>query len=301
MLTTYDSAGRLDAGEELFFARQHEQIDQTIREIRYPELKGRSHFAINFEGGPAVETLTYRVLDRYGSAQVGLGFPRVGIKAQERSMKVHPLTASYGHSFQEVRSAQAIGMNLEDAEARAARRKIAELEDKIIYLGEKESGILGAFNHPNFPVMTGRYPLNRSTASSLIVDEFLEFIDKVSDLSKGVEAINAVLMPRKLLAFMKRPYSDAAPQYTIFKLVQDAYPDIQFDWCKWCTGAGSGGEDIMFGYNRNSENMEVRIPHEFETFPPRIGDKEDYKVNCHERFGGLQVRFAVGLIYEIAA
>jgi hypothetical protein len=301
MQATYNSAGRLDAGEELFFARQHELIENQLYEIRYPELKARSHFSVNFQGGPAISSITYRVLDRYGTAAVGLGFPRVGIKAQERSMTIQPLTDSWGYNFQEIREAQHVGMDLDAAEARAARRKIAELEDKITYLGDKTSGLVGAFTHPNFPVMIGKVPLTRATPSSQIVDEFLELIDKTEDLSKGVERINTVLMPRKLMAFLKRPYSDQAPQYTIMRSIQDAYEDVQFDWCNWCVGAGSSGEDIIFAYNRNPENMELRIPHEFETFPPRIGDKEDYKINAHERFGGLQVRFAVGIIYEMAS
>jgi hypothetical protein len=301
MLATYDSAGRLDAGEELFFARQHELIESELYEIRYPELKARSHFSVNFQGGPAISSITYRVLDRYGMAAVGLGFPRVGIKAQERSMGIQPLSVSWGYNFQEIREAQHVGMDLDAAEANVARRKVAELEDRIAYLGDKPSGLIGAFTHPNFPVMVGTVPLIETTPSSQIVAQFRKIISTPKLMSKGVERVNAVLMTETLHSFLEgTPYSDQAPQLTIMDRIKQSHKDVEFDWCNYCDGAGSGGEDIIFAYNRNRENMELRIPHEFEVFPPRIGDKEDYKINAHERYGGLQVRFAVGLIYEVS-
>jgi hypothetical protein len=46
--------------------------------------------------------------------------------------------------------------------------------------------------------------------------------------------------------------------------------------------------------------MELRIPSEFETFDPRPEAKQEWVIECHERFGSLQVRFAVGVVYYAA-
>jgi hypothetical protein len=291
----------MDANQELFFARQHELIEQELYEQRYPVLKARSHFSVNFSGGPTINTITARVMDRYGMAAVGYGFPRVGVRAREYTIPIKPITVSWGYNFQEIREAQAVGMDLDNAEALSGRRAVAETENKISYRGDPESGLLGAFTHPNFSVMVGTVPLVEGTPSAQIVGQFNRLINAIGILSKGVEMANACLMTKELMSFLEStPYSDNAPQITLMERIRSSHKEVEFDWCNDCMGAGSGGEDIIFAYNRDRENMELRVPHDFEVFDPIMQPKQQYIVEAHERFGGLQVRFAVGIIYEVA-
>lgn len=299
-LTRSDSA-RLDANDDLFFAEQLTFIEDELYEIKYHDLKARSHFAVNFQGGPAIETIKYYVLDRYGSAAVGLGFPRVGVRKQPRFMTIQPLTDAYGYNFQEIRAGSLTGMDLDNAEAMAAHRKIAELEDRIAYRGDPESGLLGAFTHPNFPILIGEAPITRATASDVIVDEFSRILNAPRAMTGGIERTNACLLSPKMMSFLEsRPYSVEAPQITIMDRIRLSHKEVEFDECVWCEGGGPLGEDIIFAYNRDRRNMELRIPSEFETFDPRIEAKQEYVIECHERYGGLQVRFAVGIVYYAA-
>lgn len=294
------TSARLDDNEQIFFARQLEQIESTLYEIEYPDLKGRLHFPLNFEGGPAVQSFTYRVFDRVGQAQWGLNFPRVGIKAQERSMFVKSLTDSYGYNFQEIRNANATGMSLDDALARAARRAIAELEDEAIYMGDSEVNLPGAFNHPNFPIQLAANTLigsGSTPAQKLAV--FNTLLNQFPIITKGKHRANTVLMPIEVLTDLETtPWNEGnSSNLMVMDMIKKAHPNVEFDWCNYCKGAGDAGEDIMFAYERTPENMQVRIPLDFETLDT-VGPSTEYEyvTGCHERFGGLQVRFAYACI-----
>jgi hypothetical protein len=293
------TTARLDDNEQIFFARQLENIETTIYEIEYPDLKGRLHFPLNFEGGPAVQSFTYRVFDRTGVAQVGLNFPRVGIKAQEKSTVVKSFTDSYGYNFQEIRNANAVNMSLDDALARAARRAIAELEDEAIYLGLPELNMPGAFTHPNFGIDLAGFAISDASTSKQILSVFNNMFNQFPILTKGKHRANACLIPLKEHTYLTTtPWNEAnSSNITIMDMIMKAHPQVEFDWCNYCTGAGDAGENIMFAYERDSTNMQVRIPHDFETLET-VGpnEKYEYVTGCHERFGGLQVRFAYASI-----
>jgi hypothetical protein len=293
------TTARLDDNEQIFFARQLEQIEERLYEIEYPDLKGRTHFPLNFEGGPAVQSFTYRVFDRTGVAQVGLNFPRVGIKAQEKSTVVKSFTDSYGYNFQEIRNANAVNMSLDDALARAARRAIAELEDEAIYMGLPELNMPGAFTHPNFGINLAGFAISDASTSKQILSVFNNMFNQFPILTKGKHRANACLMPLDVHTYQTTtPWNESnSSNLKLMDMIQKAHPQVEFDWCNYCDGAGDAGEDIMFAYERDSTNMQVRIPHDFETLET-VGpnEKYEYVTGCHERFGGLQVRFAYASI-----
>jgi hypothetical protein len=298
-----ERTAKWDANDDLFFNEQLTLIEDELFEIVYAELKARSHFVVNFQGGPAIETIKYYVMDRYGAAAVGLGFPRVGVKRFPRFINIQSLTDSYGYNFQEIRAAQHEGMDLDNAEALAAHRKIAELEDKIAYLGDPESGLFGAFTHPNFPVMLGTIPLAEGTTATppQIVSEVNRIINAPRRMTKGIERINTCLVPDHMLAYWETTPYGPEGNVTIMERIRRGHPNVEFDDCWWAAGGGPAGEDIIFPYNRDRRNMEFRVPSDFETFDPRPEAKQEYVIECHERCGGLQVRFAVGVVYLAAA
>jgi hypothetical protein len=292
-------SARLDENEQIFFARQLEQIETTLYEIEYPDLKGRTHFPLNFEGGPAMQSFTYRVFDRTGVAQAGLNFPRVGIKAQERSTIVKSITDSYAYNFQEIRNANAVNMSLDDALARVARRAIAEYEDEAIYMGKPDLNMPGAFTHPNFPIQLAGFAISDASTSKQILGVFNSLFNQFPVLTKGKHRATVCLMTIKDWTYLTTtPWNEAnSSNIMIMDMIKKGHPQVEFDWCNYCTGAGDNGEDIIFAYERTSENMQVRIPHDFETLET-VGPTQEYEyvTGCHERFGGLQVRFAYGSI-----
>jgi hypothetical protein len=293
------TTARLDDNEQIFFARQLEQIETTLYEIEYPDLKGRLHFPLNFEGGPAVQSFGYRVFDRTGVAQVGLNFPRVGVKAQEKSTFVKSFTDSYEYNFQEIRNANAVNMSLDDALARAARRAIAELEDEAIYMGLPELNMPGAFTHPNFPIQLAGSALNDTSTSKQILGVFNAAFNQFPILTKGKHRATACLLTVEDYVYLTTtPWNESnSSNLMIMDMIKKGHPEVEFDWCNYCKGAGDSGENIMFVYERNATNMQVRIPHDFETLET-VGpnEKYEYVTGCHERFGGLQVRFAYASI-----
>lgn len=294
-----ETAARLDANEQLFFARQLEMIESKLYMRQYPKLKGREHFPINFEGGPGVEFLTYRIYDKVGVAKFGLDFTRVDMFGREETIKVHPLTDSYGWAFQEIRAANFAGLNLDSHKAMAAHQAIKDKEDLAIYLGAPEHGIHGAFTHPNLPIQPALYPISYASSPDQIIQVFNTAINSVGTLSKTLLEPNMLLLSDiEDSHIASRPRSDLSDT-TIKEFLQKVHPGVMFDRSLRCRQASPTKKNILFVYEKNPEYMEICIPHDFETFPPIRTETEETRINCHERFAGAQYRFINGLLVEL--
>lgn len=292
----------LDADDTIFFARQLELIESQLYMAKYPALKGRIHFPVNFEGGPNIQTITNRMYDRVGRARIGLDFPRVGLKGKEQPISIHSITDSYSYNFQEIRYASHVGMNLDASEAMVASRAMAEEEDRLIYHGDTETGLIGAFTHPNLPTQIAGYDLlDDGITAQQFESVFTRAMSSLANLSNQIIHADTILMPDTIWQrAASRPYSTTGDSSKkILGVLQESFPQINFDWCLPCRSASKRGKDILYVYAKAQEYMEIRIPSDFETFPPHINEKEETIVNCHERFGGAQFRYANAVIVEL--
>jgi len=294
---THGLQTRRDANEALFLARQLEFITGKVYERKYADLKCRIHFPVSFEGGPGAESITYRFLDRVGVAQIGYNFPRVQVRATEHTVKIKPLTASYEFTFQEARYAMQAGVPMDTQLAMAAKRAIAERENSIAYLGDAESGLVGAFSHPNVGVQVAANPISSASTPDQIIAVVNSAINGIKSLSRGIEQPNTVLVTVAALTHMATTPRSANTDTTILGFLENAHPQIEFDWCNECSGAGTNGRDVMFVYVRNEDNLVLRIPQDFEQLTP-FWNGSSTLVNCHERIGGVQMFYASALIVE---
>lgn len=297
---------RMDDMEGIFsfFSQELTLIDVELVQKEYPDLKGRIHFPLNFDGTNATQGREYKTYDRTGLAQFGLNFPRVGINATARYASVKSITDSFEYNFQEIRNAQAAGLGLDSALALVAHRAIAELEDQCIYMGDADNNIPGAFTHPNFPIQLAPYAIGPGSTSMQIIDTFNQLFNQFPISTRGKRKANACLMSTRALTYLAtKPYNEAnSSNIMLLDMIKQAHPQVEFDDCMWANGAGDSGEDVIFAYERASQNMHVWIPSDFETLET-VGPTPEYSwvTGCHERFGGLQVRFAFGsIMYEKA-
>jgi hypothetical protein len=285
-----------------FFAQQLTLIDQGLVMIEYPDLKGRIHFPLNFDGNNATQGREYKTYDRTGLAQFGLGFPRVGINATARYASVKSITDSFEYNFQEIRNAQAAGLGLDSALAEVAHRAIAELEDYAIYMGDPDTNTPGAFTHPNFPIQLAPYAISDASTATQIFGVFNQLFNQFPIATRGKRKANACIMSTRSLTYLAtKPWNETnSSNISLLDMIKQAHPQVEFDDCNWSPGAGDQGEDVIFAYERAPRNMHVWIPQDFETLET-VGPTPEYSwvTGCHERFGGLQVRFAFGAVmYE---
>ncbi len=294
-----ESAGRLDADQSRFFARQLELIEGQLYMVKYPDLKGRMHFPIDLTGGPSIKTITWRMFDRIGVAKFGLDFPRVDLFGKEESINVLPITSSYSYTFQEIRDAAHVNMPLDSNLAMIARRAIAETEDIAIYYGSEENGIVGAFTHPNIPIILSAFPIDYSSTPDQIIRVYNSAINQLPAFSKGQIRANSLLHSDLAQSHIATRKTSPESDTTVMEFLRKAHPGVSFDDSLRCRNASPTGREIIYPYQKSAEYMTVRIPHSFETFPPQRTLQEDTVVNCHERFAGCQFRYMNSLIMEL--
>jgi hypothetical protein len=146
------NSGMMNDDEGVFFQRQLEYIQAQSYDVLYPELKGRTLFALNTEGGEGINTITYRSYDKRGETAIIAGkvtdLPRGDISGEEYSIPVKTLGNAFGYSRQELAAAKVTGMPLEARKAEASRKSYEEKVNQLIFFGNAENKLHGFFNGP---------------------------------------------------------------------------------------------------------------------------------------------------------
>ena len=141
--------GLMTDDEGVFFQRQLEYIQAQSYDVLYPNLKGRTLFTTNTEGGEGINTITYRSYDKRGETVIIAGkatdLPRGDISGKEYSISVRTLGNAYGYSRQELAAAKVTGLPLDARKADATRRSYEEKVNQIIFFGSAEHSLNGFY------------------------------------------------------------------------------------------------------------------------------------------------------------
>jgi hypothetical protein len=282
------------AGEALFFAKELEFIRQEVYRREYPTLKATKHFPVYTDAGRGAKVITHTMTDRIGSAAIGMGFPLIEIKRREFSTPVRELTASYKWDINELWYAQRAGVNLRAEKAFAAADAIARLEDELAYLGDEETGLLGAFTHPNVPIQVADFRIDNSSTPDQIIGVYNSAINLVGTLTRNVRMANYCLSSVKAFSHISTTRIPDTSD-TILEFLKKAHPQVTFDWCTRCSGAGIGGTDVIFTYERDPSVIRLNIPLPFEQLPEHWTGK-GVEINCIEQFGGIEYIYVAAVL-----
>jgi len=297
-------AFNMDANEGVIFARQLEYVESRAYEVKYPTLKGRQLFPVDYTVPEGAETFTYRMYDHQGAFNLITNysddFRRVNVTGTETTGKVHSFGASVEYSVQDLRAAAMAGLPLQDHEVRAARRASEQKLDDIILNGEAEGNLYGLMTHPNIPQAAvpngagGTPQWSTKTADEILFD----LNDIVSDmivLTKGVEAPDTLVLPHAQYEYISTTARSATSDTTIMEFFLRNSPHITKiePWYK-LAGAGTGSTDVMIAYRNDPEVIQTVIPHEFEMFPPQPKNMA-FNIPCHARFGGVRIRYPLAV------
>jgi hypothetical protein len=296
-------APHMDANESIFFARQLEWISGSLYDVKYPQLKARKHIPVSFEGGNAVESLTYQANDRLGVAKIvsnySKDFPRVTTLSKEITNKVKTLGDSYGWDIQKIRAARFANRNLEAREANAARMAIMELENRLAYLGDASAQLNGLLTHPLVPISLASAAIATGTSVPVIVEIFRQAITQgILVASRGTEKADTVLMPMTEYTFLETTQLNSVNDSTIMDYLKKVFPGVAFDWCNECTGAGPGGTNVMLAYTKRDTHVTLQIPSDFEQLPV-FTDGVQWDIKCMERFAGVQLHYPASAMLTI--
>lgn len=298
---------RFDANESVFLQRQLDFIKTQTFDIKYAELKARRLIPVSSEADPGAERIFYRQYDQTGMAKVisnyGDDLPRADVKGKEFFATVKTLGASYGYNLQEMRAAVYANVPLEQRRANAARRAIAQLENKIAFFGDTEYNILGLLNNPNTTSVTipadgtGASKLWTAKTPDLIIRDMNLVANTVVSSSLGVEIPDTMLMPISQYNYISSTPRSALSDTTILNFFLQNNPYIKgVEWVNELKQAGAGSTDRIMAYRKSPDVLTMEVPSDFEQLELQIENLE-YKIPCIERFAGVLVYYPLAIAY----
>lgn len=301
---TVENMNRWDEADTIFFLRELEHKMSQSRDVIYAQLKWRQFLPVNREGGPAAEVITYEQMDRVGAAKFikdkAKDLPRVDVKGKEFSHFVKSIGDAFGFSLQEVRAARLAGKPLEARKLDAARLAVEELMDLTTCYGDADCGFEGFFNHSAVTVTDAADPgggraFSAKTPDQIIAD-FRTAITTMQTATNGEEGqrVRFVLPDAQYTDLATRRLTDTGQ--TLISFLEGSLPQIE-SIMPWYRAAGQGATgDRMVAYTPDPMKLDVRVPQEFETFPPQAKGLEQ-EVPCHARYGGFVLYYPASMLY----
>lgn len=296
----------LDAVQSVFFARQLEEIDGQIYNVKYGALEALelvSPKPLNI----GAESYTYRAFDGKAVAKMtsnyANGSPRADVNGVEETSLVRSIRASFGYNFQEIRAAEMAKLPLDSMRAEMCRRSINEKLNSVALLGDAEHSLIGLFNQPSTTTFT--VPADGTGSSALwinkspdqILRDMFSTVDKVPETTAEIEKPKRLLMPYTSLRLINSKRMGAGDgTLTVLKFFQTQRPDIEVRGALLLDLAGAGSTKRLMAYDPSRINLEWLLPIPFESFPPVLQGME-YVVECHARCGGVICRYPLSICY----
>lgn len=296
-----------DANESVFLQRQLDYIKTQTYDIKYAELKARKLIPVSSEADPGAENIFYRSYDQSGVAKIVANYaddlPRADVKGAEFSAKVKTLADAYGYNLQEMRAAMYANIPLEQRRSNAARRAIAQLENRIAFFGDAASGLQGLFTNANVTSVT--VPADGTGASKLwstktpdqIIRDMNLVANSVVSVSLGVEIPDTMLLPLDSYNYVASTARSANSDTTILNYFLQNNPYIkQVEWVNELLAAGAAGTRRMYAYRRSPEVLTMEVPSDFEQLELQHKNLE-YTIPCIERFAGVLIYYPLAIAY----
>lgn len=280
-------AMRLDAPQGVFFARELEEIDAQLYNIKRPELEALQLVPVKAVN-PGAKEHTYTQFDGRGVAKFisdyTNGFPRASVTGTQFTAKMKSVGASWGISFQEMREAAFAQTGLDTQLAETAQRAVLELTNDVALSGSAEHNLYGLFNQPSFTTVAGTGIAWTSATVAQILSDLFGIVDSIPTLTKEVEKPNMLLMSYSRLRLIGSKLLGTASDTTVLEFFKMQRPGIEVRGALKLDTAGASSNQRMIAYDKNCVQWLVAVP--LETLP-LVTNGISTEVNYHARLGGV--------------
>lgn len=299
---------RLDSAENIFFARELEQVRARSYDVLFAERKARMLVPVDHSVDTGAENITFSTFTRYGVAKIianyATDFPRADVSGTQSTQAIKGLGSAYGYSIQEIRAAKFANKPLEQRKANAARQAIEDKIDSIGAVGDTANGLPGLLTLTNtlayvVPNGAGGTPDFASKTSLEVLKDLNGMVNQMILQTLEVEKPDTMVIDiTNYTDISTRPmFQVGGSDVTILEYFLRNQPYIKqvVSWDK-CRTAGLAGVTRTVMYRRDPDALCLVIPQEFEQFPPEMKGMM-IKVACHARCGGVQVFYPLSIIY----
>lgn len=289
------------------------QIEREAYSVPREKLDAIQAAPIKAGVNKGAQTFTMRIVSELGMAKIiasdAKELPPVSIGYKKKTVDIHTVGDSYKFTQEELDSCAYAGIPLENDDAIAARRKIDEKVDEIIYVGDEEHGLTGLLNHPNVTVTNAAAGAAGGTDwSGKTLDEITKdiqtMLDGVFAATKGPRGGSTVecdtlKIPRPAYVSLTTRTKGVDSDVTFLKALQDRFAPqgiTNFECCNSAVGAGASGKDRALLYKKSKENVFTILPVPFRVLPAQhVGLSIVF--NCTARTAGCVWRRPTTGIY----
>ena len=303
---------RTDAGEQVFFARELEQIRAKIYEVPYAEFKGRRLVPIDNSIDPGAESLTYTWYDRVGEADFITDFtkalPRADVFGGQVTSYVRHIGLAYAWNVQELRAAAFARKPLPTMKAQACRQGVEQKIDIGLLLGYTNAlgltfkGLFTLSSTETYTVPNGvaGSPLWSLKTPREIKADLHALGRQVYVNSKEIETIDTLCLETNLHGLVStKPMGDGDNRTILTAFLADdpyirSMSQVETS-PKLLSNSGWSGVRTV-GYRKSPDVMQGVIPLEFTQMAPQWAGFEAV-TNCEARVGGVQCYRPKAVIY----
>lgn len=297
---------KLDAAENIFFARELENRRAKSYDVKYPSMRIRELVPVDHSVDPGAETDTYESYDSVGIAKLISNYaddlPSVDVKAKEFTTRIYGGGSSYRYSVQDIRAARKAAKPLDQRRANTSRKANEDLIQKLGANGDTNRNLVGFLTIPNAQTYTVPAGVGGDTEfTSKTPDEILKDLNgiaqKIVTTTRAVEQPDTLLLPLAAYGHIAVTPRSSVSDTTILEFFLKTNPYIKtVEQWEWLTGAGAGGTDRMVAYARDPDHLVLSIPMEHTEHPPEARNLS-FLINTEFRFGGVKCFYPMSVCY----
>lgn len=290
--------------QSIFAARQLDFVKAQTYDRKPPPMNGLLLVPQVSDVPEWAESITYRTYTAVGMAKVIANYaddlPRADVGGAETSVPVRTIGDSYGYNINELNASVAMGAQLPQRKANAARRAIEIKLAQIAMVGDTPHGLFGITNHPNIGAttgLTGSWGTAGTTALQIVADVDILW-NAVRTQSVGIHTPNTLAIPSSSYAAMTSKYVADTGGKSAFDIVKAKYPNLKITDLPELEVVAGATWAIIGEFGAENAALEAVMP--FNQLPAQARNLE-LVVPCMARTGGVSVHYplafttAVGL------
>jgi hypothetical protein len=284
----------------VFMARELEFLHANIMEVLYAENRYREAFPVKNLENAGYTSHTYRVIDKVGRAKpIGSNvndLPRADVAGKDVRAPIVACGISYGVTMQELASASLVNMSLIEEKASSCKRAMEELFQKFSLEGDTAIALNGLLIDPNINKANVVGGVWSTKTPQEIYEDIANMITELAADSKDVHQVTNIVMPVSQYNTIQQTRMADGTDTTILEYVLRNNP-INISKMPQLEGAGTGGLDVMIGYQKDNSVFEYVIGLELTFLEPQMQALE-LIVPAWSTTAGMSVKRPLGLIIK---
>lgn len=294
---------RLDANESMVFALQLQHLRNQIMMRPYPQYKAKNLLPMQSEASPGDEEFAYIVADRVGMFDLITNYaddlPITDVQGEKIVTDIAEFGGAVIYSIHDQERAATSGQPLVPRKMVANRDAAEQKFDRIAWLGDTKSGLVGIANHPNITVDTvvagasTATEWTSKTAAEIYADLARPFVDQATD-TNGIERPDTIVLSSSRLETARTTFFGDNTGDSALKRFQESYPGVTIETVEWMATAGAGDTQALLAYRNDNQKIGVETPLPYTVMPPEARNLATI-VNARMRTAGAVVYFPLSV------